>query len=180
VSGKAGLFTETLVKEMHRHNPRPIIFPLSNPSRHVEAMPEDVIAWTNGEAIVATGSPFGTVAYDNKLYVISQCNNSYIFPGIGLGIIAVGATRVSDEMLMTASMTLAELSPVSADSGKGILPPLTELSSLSRQIAFAVAKTAMEQGLARVIDDAELLEAIERNFWTPRYREYRRIATRAR
>lgn len=180
VSGKPGLFTETVVKGMHKHNSRPIIFPLSNPSRHVEAMPEDVIKWTNGEAIVATGSPFGTVEYQGKDYVISQCNNSYIFPGIGLGVVAVGATRVSDEMLMTASMTLADLSPVSADSGHGILPPLTELSSLSRQIAFAVAKTAMDQGLARLIEDGELLAAIERNFWTPRYREYRRIATRAR
>lgn len=180
VSGKPGLFTEAIVKEMHEHTPRPIIFPLSNPSRHVEAEPEDVIAWTDGQAIVATGSPFGTVEYKDKPYVISQCNNSYIFPGIGLGVVAVGATRVSDEMLMAASMTLAELSPFSAESGKGILPPLTELSTLSRQIAFAVAKTAMDQGLARVIEDEELLSAIERNFWTPRYREYRRIATRAR
>ncbi len=180
VSGKPGLFTEAVVKDMHRHSPRPIIFPLSNPSRHVEATPQDVIKWTNGEAIVATGSPFGTIEYQNKPYVISQCNNSYIFPGIGLGVVAVGATRVSDEMLMTASMTLAELSPVSADSGQGILPPLTELSSLSRRIAFAVAKTAMDQGFARLIEDDELLAAIERNFWTPRYREYRRIATRAR
>jgi malate dehydrogenase (oxaloacetate-decarboxylating) len=180
VSGKPGLFTETVVKEMHKHTPKPIIFPLSNPSRHVEAEPKDVIAWTNGEAIVATGSPFGTVQYQDKPYVISQCNNSYIFPGIGLGIVAVGATRVSDEMLMTASMTLAELSPISAESGEGILPPLTELSTLSKHIAFSVAKTAMDQGLARVIEDDELRAAIERNFWTPRYREYRRIATRAR
>ncbi len=180
VSGKAGLFTEAVIKQMHEFCPRPIVFPLSNPSRHVEASPEDVIEWTDGEAIVATGSPFSAVSYNNKSYVISQCNNSYIFPGIGLGIVAVGAKRVSDEMLMTASMTLAKLAPSSADSEKGILPPLTELSNLSRQIAFAVAKTAMEQGLARVIEDEELLQAIERNFWIPRYREYRRIATRAR
>lgn len=180
VSGKPGLFTEQVVREMHRQCSRPIVLPLSNPSRHVEAHPMQVIEWTDGQAIVATGSPFPAVEYAGQNFEISQCNNSYIFPGIGLGVIAVKAARVSDAMLMVASTTLAELAPESSLLTDGILPPLTELAQLSRKIAFAVAKTAIDEGHAREIEDDELINAIERNFWTPQYREYRRIATRAR
>ncbi len=180
VSGKPGLFTEEVIKQMHSSCARPIILPLSNPSRHVEAHPKQVIEWTNGEAIVATGSPFGKIEYGNETYSIAQCNNSYIFPGIGLGVIACKSTRVSDEMLMVASITLSENAPQIEDRSVSILPPLTDLPQISRKIAFAVAKTAMGQGHAREMSDEELLETIERNFWTPAYREYRRIATRAR
>lgn len=180
VSGKPGLFTEEVIRKMHAGCPRPIILPLSNPSHHVEAEPSDVVAWTRGEAIIATGSPFANVEFEGKSYGISQCNNSYVFPGIGLGVISCKARLVSDEMLMVASTTLAELSPGEDDQSSAILPPLTQLSQISRKIAFAVAKTALAQGLAREMTDEELLAAIERNFWTPEYREYRRIATRAR
>lgn len=180
VSGKPGLFTEEVIRAMHAGCPRPIILPLSNPSQHVEAHPKDVMAWTEGKAIVATGSPFGSVEYEDAQFEISQCNNSYVFPGIGLGIISCKARLVSDEMLMIASTTLAELSPGEEDQSSAVLPPLTSLSEISRKIAFKVAKTAIEQELARDMTDEELLEAIDRNFWTPVYREYRRIATRAR
>lgn len=180
VSGKANLFTEEVVRQMHAHCARPIILPLSNPSKNVEAQPSDIMAWTDGKALVATGSPFGTVEHKSQSYPISQCNNSYVFPGIGLGVVACKARRVSDEMLMVASTTLAELSPGQEDQSSAILPPLTELSQISRKIAFKVAKVALQQGLARDMTDDELLAAIERNFWTPAYREYRRIATRAR
>ncbi len=180
VSGKPGLFTEEVIRQMHSTCPRPIILPLSNPSRHVEAHPQKVIEWTDGQAIVATGSPFGKVSFADKIYSIAQCNNSYIFPGIGLGVIACKSTRVSDEMLMVASITLSENAPQVEDRSASILPPLTDLPQISRKIAFAVAKTAMSQGHAREMSDEELLETIERNFWTPAYREYRRIATRAR
>lgn len=180
VSGKPGLFTEAIIREMHKHCSRPIVLPLSNPSKHVEAHPDHVIEWTDGQAIVATGSPFFPVEYAGKKFEISQCNNSYIFPGIGLGIVAAKASRVSDAMLMKASTTLAELAPVSSEATDGILPPLTDLPYISRTIAFAVAKVAMSEGYAREISDEELIAAIERNFWTPEYREYRRIATRAR
>jgi malate dehydrogenase (oxaloacetate-decarboxylating) len=179
VSGKPGLFTEA-IREMHSHCPRPVVLPLSNPSKHVEAHPDQVIEWTDGQAIVATGSPFFAVDYAGKKFEISQCNNSYIFPGIGLGIVASKSSRVSDAMLMKASITLAELAPVSNANTDGILPPLTDLPFISRAIAFAVAKVAMREGYAREITDEELNSAIERNFWTPEYREYRRIATRAR
>ena len=165
---------------MHAHCPRPVVLPLSNPSKHVEAHPDQVIEWTDGQAIVATGSPFFPVEYAGKKFEISQCNNSYIFPGIGLGVVASKSARVSDDMLMVASTTLAELAPVSDSATDGILPPLIDLASLSRTIAFAVAKVAMSEGHARQISDEELSAAIEHNFWTPEYREYRRIATRAR
>ena len=180
VSGKAGLFTEEVVRSMHMHCARPIILPLSNPSKNVEALPSDIIAWTDGKALVATGSPFDTVIYKGRSYPISQCNNSYVFPGIGLGVVVSKARRVSDEMMMIASTTLAELSPGKDDQSSAVLPPLTELSMISRKIAFKVAKQALAQGLARDMTDDELLAAIERTFWTPAYREYRRIATRAR
>ena len=180
VSGKPGLFTEGLVRRMHETCPRPIILPLSNPSRQVEAHPAQVLQWTDGNAIVATGSPFGNVDYKGKTYAIAQCNNSYIFPGIGLGVIACKSARVTDEMLMIASITLSENAPQVDDNSASILPPLTDLPQISRKIAFAVAKMAMSQGHAREIPDEELLEIIEHNFWTPAYREYRRIAARAR
>lgn len=180
VSGKAGLFTERIVRRMHASCPRPIILPLSNPSRHVEAHPVQVLEWTDGRAIVATGSPFGKVEYKGKSYSVAQCNNSYIFPGIGLGVIACKSARVTDEMLMIASITLSENAPQTEEPSASILPPLTDLPQISRKIAFAVAKMAMSQGHALEMTDEELLEIIERNYWTPAYREYRRIATRAR
>ena len=180
VSGKPGLFTEEIVRTMHASCARPIILPLSNPSQHVEAHPSDVMAWTDGKAIVATGSPFDSVEYDGARLEISQCNNSYVFPGIGLGIISCKARLVSDEMLMIASTTLAKLSPGQEDQSSAVLPPLTSLPEISRKIAFQIARTAIDQELARDMTDEELLASIDRNFWTPAYREYRRIATRAR
>ena len=176
VSGKPGLFTEEVIRQMLASCPRPIILPLSNPSQHVEAHPQDVVTWTDGKAIVATGSPFEEVEHDSKPFEISQCNNSYVFPGVGLGVISCKAKLVSDEMLMVASTTLAELSPGQEDQSSAVLPPLTALPQISRKIAFKVAKAAIAQGLAREMTDDELLASIERNFWTPAYREYRRVA----
>lgn len=176
VSGQAGLFTEEIIRAMKKGCSLPIIFPLSNPSRQVEATPEQVINWTEGDVIIATGSPFKPVTFNNKQYLITQCNNSYIFPGIGLGVIAIKARLISDDMLRAASETLAANSPL-ANTGKGgLLPPFTELSALSKKIAFAVAKVAMKQGLALEIDDVQLQERIENNFWRPEYRQYRRIS----
>jgi malate dehydrogenase (oxaloacetate-decarboxylating) len=174
VSGQAGLFTEEVIKAMKSHCALPIIFPLSNPSRQVEATPEQVITWTNGEVIIATGSPFSPVVYQGKTYPIAQCNNSYIFPGIGLGVVAANINRITDKMLMVASETLAAVSPL-ANTGEGeLLPPLTGIAELSKKIAFAVAKVAFEQGLALAISDEMLMEKIEQNFWQPEYRQYRR------
>ncbi len=176
VSGQAGLFTEEVVRAMKKGCSKPIIFPLSNPSRQVEATPQQVIEWTEGEVIVATGSPFAPVEYQGKQHLIAQCNNSYIFPGIGLGVIAVKARLISDEMLRAASKTLAATSPL-ANTGKGgLLPPFTALAELSKKIAFAVAKVAQQQGLAFEIDDNLLQQRIEDNFWKPQYRHYKRVS----
>ena len=176
VSGQAGLFTEQVVRAMKKGCEKPIIFPLSNPSRQVEATPQQVIEWTDGEVIVATGSPFAPVEYQGKQHLIAQCNNSYIFPGIGLGVIAVKARLISDEMLRAASKTLAATSPL-ANTGKGgLLPPFTALAELSKKIAFAVAKVAQQQGLALEIDDNTLQQRIEDNFWKPQYRHYKRVS----
>jgi len=177
VSGVSGLFTEELIRAMKSHCSLPIVFPLSNPIKQVEAKPADVIEWCDGDVIVATGSPFSPVNYKGKTFPIPQCNNSYIFPGLGLGIVAANISRVSDEMLMVASEMLANESPL-ANTGKGeLLPPLTSIAQLSKKIAFAVAKVAYKQGLALEINDEMLLEKIERNFWLPEYRQYKRIST---
>ncbi|WP_194757057.1 NAD-dependent malic enzyme [Aliidiomarina indica] len=176
VSGQPGLFTEQVVHAMQQYTPEPIIFPLSNPSKRVEAAPIDVIRWTNGKAIVATGSPFSAVQYQGKTYPIAQCNNSYIFPGIGLGVLAVKASRITEEMLITASRTLAQYSPLANGDSEHLLPAITEISTLSKKIAFAVGKVAQEQGHALEITDDVLAQRIDGHFWKPAYREYKRVS----
>lgn len=176
VSGQPGLFTEPVVRGMKKNTDTPIIFPLSNPSRQVEAHPEQVVEWTDGDVIIATGSPFKPVIYQDKTYPVAQCNNSYIFPGIGLGVIAVKARLINDAMLRAASQTLAEASPLANTGHGGLLPPFTELSELSKKIAFAVGKEAQKQGLALEITDEQLLQRIENNFWIPEYRQYKRTS----
>lgn len=176
VSGQPGLFTEQVIKSMKQYQEKPIIFPLSNPSRQVEARPEQVIQWTNGEVVIATGSPFQPVEFNGKTISIAQCNNSYIFPGIGLGVIAAKARIISDEMLMAASNALADASPMVNDPNGELLPPLTEIGSLSRKIAFAVAKMAIKQELALSMPDDMLKQSIERNFWQAEYRPYKRTS----
>ncbi|MDV2857451.1 MULTISPECIES: NAD-dependent malic enzyme [Oceanimonas] len=176
VSGQPGLFTKEVVQTMHAHCERPIIFPLSNPTSRVEATPEEIINWTDGKALVATGSPFAPVEYKGTLYEIAQCNNSYIFPGIGLGVLACGAKRVTDAMLMASSRALAACSPLAKNGEGALLPPLGEIQQVSRQIAKMVAKTAQLQGHALQISDEQLDKAIEFNYWTPEYRQYRRVS----
>ncbi len=176
VSGAPGLFTQEVIQEMHKHCPRPIVFPLSNPTSRVEAVPADIIRWTNGDALVATGSPFDPVIHEGKTYPIVQCNNSYIFPGIGLGVLAVNAKRVTDEMLMESSRALAMCSPLAINGKGALLPPLEEIHTVSKRIAYAVAKKAIEQGVALEIADDALQVAIEQHFWQPVYRRYKRTA----
>lgn len=176
VSGQPGLFTEQVIRTMHQHCETPIIFPLSNPSRQVEAHPRDVLRWTDGQAIMATGSPFGAVNIDGVDYPIAQCNNSYIFPGIGLGVLAVKSRRVTEEMMIVASETLAAMSPRVMGTGVSLLPPLTGIEALSREIAFAVGKIAQEQDHALDIEDSLLRKRINDMFWHPEYREYRRVS----
>jgi malate dehydrogenase (oxaloacetate-decarboxylating) len=176
VSGQAGLFTEQVITAMKSHCEMPIIFPLSNPSRQVEATPSQVINWTKGQVIIATGSPFEPIEYEGKTYPIAQCNNSYIFPGIGLGVVAANISRITDDMLQVASETLAAASPLANNESNELLPPLTAIAQLSKDIAFAIAQVAFRQNLALPMSDEELLAKIERNFWKPVYRQYRRTS----
>ena len=176
VSGQPGLFTESVIQSMTENSDTPIIFPLSNPVSRAEATPENIIRWTDGKAIIATGSPFLPVSHNGESYRIAQCNNSYIFPGIGLGVLAVRANRVTDEMLLASSEILAEASPRASGTGKDLLLPLQQITEVSRSIAFAVAKVAQEQGHALKISDAQLHARIDQIFWTPHYRHYKRIS----
>ena len=176
VSGQPGLMSEEIIKTMYANCPKPIILPLSNPTSRVEALPSDVIEWTEGNAIVATGSPFDPVEYQGQKYNIAQCNNSYIFPGIGLGVIAAKSKRVTEKMFIAASEALASCSPLVKADGDELLPSLDSIREVSKVIAVAVAKQAMQEGHAFAISDDELERRITANFWTPEYRSYRRTS----
>ncbi|VVO35464.1 NAD-dependent malic enzyme [Pseudomonas fluorescens] len=167
VSGKAGLFTQQIVQTMHSHCAQPIIMPLSNPTSQIEAHPKDILQWTDGQALVATGSPFLPIELAGKTFPIAQCNNSYIFPGIGLGAIASKATRITDGMLMASAQALAE----SAGAGQ-MLPPLREVQAVSKRIAFAVGMAAQRDSVAPPLSGEDLQAAIEQHFWQPVYRQY--------
>lgn len=173
VSGQPELFTEAVIKTMLIGCAWPTIFPLSNPSKKIEATPQQLIEWTDGQAIIATGSPFEPIQYKGKNYSIPQCNNSYIFPGLGLAVVAAKITRITDEMLMASSEVLAESSPVVSTGEGALLPPLVGIAELSKNIAFAVAKIAQQQGFADKLTDQQLTDAIKQNFWLPEYRQYK-------
>jgi len=176
VSGQPGLISEEIVRLMADSTEQPIIMPLSNPTSRVEALPEDVLKWTDGRAIVATGSPFDPIEYNGKTHTIAQCNNAYIFPGIGLGVVAIKAKRVTDQMFMVASKALAACSPLVTGEGSDLLPSLSDIHQVSIDIAFAVAKQAIEEGVAVQISENEIRNKIDRNFWQPEYRDYRRTS----
>lgn len=175
VSGQAGLFNEAIIKMMSSHCDEPIILPLSNPSKQIEATPDDLIHWTQARAIVATGSPFKPVVYEGNEYPIAQCNNSYIFPGFGLAVVAAKIRCISDGMLVAASEVLAQASPAVLEKTDKLLPALTEIDQLSKAIAYAVSQVAFNEGHATPMSDEALLEAIELHFWLPEYREYQRL-----
>ncbi len=170
VSGQTGLFTKRLIETMVSYCSRPIIFPLSNPSSQVEATPAQLIEWTKGQALLATGSPFAPVHYGDQAFSIPQCNNSYIFPGIGLAVMAANITRITDEMLMTASTILAATSPLVKTGEGSLLPALTDISEVSKQIAFAIAKVAQTGGQSgnHMSDNALTIE-IDTLFWQAKY-----------
>lgn len=175
VSTVAGLFTESIVKQTYKNADRPIVLPLSNPTSKVEALPSDIMEWTDGKAIVATGSPFEPVEHNGKSLPIAQCNNSYIFPGVGLGAVAAEAKRITDNMLMASSYALAEYS--SQTSGENaLLPDLNDIRNVSKHIAKAVYEQAIKDGVAYPTTEERMLQKIEKNFWHPDYRNYRRSA----
>ena len=166
-STHSGAFTEAIVKNMAAHVERPIIMPLSNPTSKCEALPEDLVAWTDGKVLTATGSPFGPVIHDDRSYQIAQANNALVFPGLGLGVVVAKATRISDRMIAAAADAVARLSDVSKP-GAALLPPMTDLRSVSAAVAIAVATTAAEEGLAQV-DLHDPIQQVHDAMWRPEY-----------
>lgn len=174
-SAQYNAFSKEIVQAMAGYCERPIIFPLSNPDDKCEATPIDIIAWTNNQALIATGTGFPQVCYENQLISIAQCNNALVFPGIGLGILAVSAKRFSQEMVWAVAETLSTLSPARTDDMLPLLPPLTDAQSIAKKIAIAVAKTAIAQGLAQKNQDVDLEACIDALYWEPHYLPYKKI-----
>ena len=174
-STKPKAFTEEVIKEMAKHVDRPIVFPLSNPTRLHEADPKDINAWTEGKALIATGSPFPPVEYNGKQYEVAECNNSTCFPGIGLGAVLSRAKLLSDKMLVAAVKALAAQAPALKDPDKGLLPDVVDVREISVQIAMAVIKQAVEEGLAQEEgipdNDNDLEEWVRVQMWEAKYRE---------
>jgi malate dehydrogenase (oxaloacetate-decarboxylating) len=169
VSGQPSAFSEEIVKAMCAAAERPVIFPLSNPTSRAEATPKDVSDWSEGKAVVGTGSPFAPIVRDGVTRKVDQTNNSYIFPGVGLGAISVNATRVSDKMMMAAAMALASMSPARSDPNANLLPPVTELRAVSRAVAIAVASQAIEDGFAPGVNVADVGRLVDAHVWSPEY-----------
>ena len=172
VSGVGGLFTEDIIRTMAADCERPIIMPMSNPTSKAEAVPADLLAWTDGRALVATGSPFDPVEFDDRTVTISQANNVYVFPGLGLGAIVAKATTITDSMFVAAAEALAGIGDIAAtapDPDAGLLPPIDEVGAVSRRVAAAVARAACDEGVAPALDDDEIAERIDDYWWSPRY-----------
>jgi malate dehydrogenase (oxaloacetate-decarboxylating) len=169
LSTVGGAFTEPVVREMARKVERPIIFPLSNPTTKSEAKADDLIRWTDGRALVATGSPFAPVSHGGRTIPIAQCNNIFIFPAMGLGVVASGARRVTDAMMLAAARALAGNSPALKDSSASLLPPLTDIRRVAAQIAIAVGLEAQKDALAPKLAEEELRQRVMAAQWTPAY-----------
>lgn len=169
LSTVGGAFSEPIVRDMARKVERPIILPLSNPTSRSEANAEDLIRWTDGRALVATGSPFAPVSYGGRKIPIAQCNNVYIFPAIGLGVVASRARRVTGPMFLAAARALAGNSPALKDSSASLLPPLTDLRRVAAEIAVAVGIEAQRDGVAATMSEEELRQRVLETQWTPAY-----------
>jgi len=169
LSTVGGAFAEPIVREMARKVERPIIFPISNPTSKSEAKADDLIHWTEGRALVATGSPFAPVTYGGRKIPIAQCNNIYIFPAMGLGVVASGARRVTEGMMLAAARALGANSPALKDSSASLLPPLTEIRRVAAEIAVAVGVAAQKDGVAPKRSEGELRQGVQKTQWKPAY-----------
>jgi malate dehydrogenase (oxaloacetate-decarboxylating) len=174
-SGQPHAFHEAVIRAMAARTRRPVIFPLSNPTERSEATPQDIHEWTEGRAVIGTGSPFPPIKRDSQTFRIDQTNNAYVYPGIGLGAITVKARRISDEMFLAAAHIIASVSPARRDPQANLLAPLTELRSISFDVAMAVAKQAQAEGLAKPITDEQLAATIKAKMWEPVYARFRRL-----
>ncbi|MGB8261179.1 MAG: malic enzyme-like NAD(P)-binding protein, partial [Terracidiphilus sp.] len=174
VSAQAGAFTEEIVRAVGANSERPVIFPLSNPTSKSEAIPADILRWTGGGALVGTGSPFLPVEYDGRQVRISQVNNSYIFPGLALGILVSRARIVTDSMIMASAKALASLSPTREDPGAPLLPPIADARKVSLVVAEAVGRQAIHEGVAQISHAHTLKELLEGYVWEPEYLPYER------
>ncbi|WP_141539986.1 oxaloacetate-decarboxylating malate dehydrogenase [Bacillus cereus] len=171
----AGAFKEEIIKEMASHVERPIILPMSNPTPLAEAKPADLIEWTEGRALVATGSPFEPVTYNGVTYVIGQSNNALIFPGLGLGTIVVRASVMTDGMFAAAAEAVASMVDTS-QPGAPILPEVEELRNISEMVAIEVAKVAVAEGVARVnLSDNDIKMTVKEAMWKPEYRQIKAV-----
>jgi len=170
-TGQPGDFTPAAIRAMADNCERPIIFPLSNPTSKAECTPSEALQHSDGRALVATGSPFDPVMYKGKKHVIGQCNNAFVFPGVGLGVLISEASRVTDSMFLAAAQSLAEFTSTHAASENSLYPSLCELRATSRLIAFHVAQTARDEGFGQSLDDQALEAAIADFCWFPDYTE---------
>jgi malic enzyme len=168
-SGQPGTFTEPVIREMAAHVQRPVILVLSNPTASSEAAPADVLTWTDGHALVATGSPFPPVEVEGRQRLIAQANNVFVFPGVGLGAVVAHAREVTDGMFMAAAATLAEMVTPERLAQGAVYPPLNDLRAISRRIAIAVVREARDQGLGRLCADDEIEAAVDAAMWSPEY-----------
>ncbi|HZL79514.1 MAG TPA: oxaloacetate-decarboxylating malate dehydrogenase, partial [Candidatus Limnocylindrales bacterium] len=168
-TGTPGEFTPAAIRTMAKHCERPLIFPLSNPTSKTECTPTEALQNSDGRALVATGSPFEPVVFNGRKYVIGQCNNVFIFPGVGLGVLIAGAAQVTDSMFLVAAKTLAEFAVADASGSGSLFPSLSQLREISRAIGFKVAQTARDEGTGRKLDDAHLQAALDKFVWYPDY-----------
>jgi len=169
LSTVGGAFSEPIVREMARKVDRPIIFPLSNPTSKSEAKAEDLILWTDGRALVASGSPFAPVSFKGRKIPIAQCNNVYIFPAMGLAVVASGARRVTEPMMLAAARALGANSPALKDPSASLLPPLPDIRRVAADIAVAVGIEAQRDGVAPNLSEDELRRRVQETQWTPIY-----------
>ncbi len=172
VSAQPGAFSEAIVRDMAAGAERPVIFPLSNPNSKCEAKPADIMAWTGGRALVATGSPFPDVKVDGKAVRIGQCNNAFVFPGIGLGAVSCGARVIPDSVFVAAAEALAEMAPSNKDPGAPLYPPVDEVRAASRRIAVAVVLELQRCGIVPPDPIESVERAVDANMWEPKYAVY--------
>lgn len=173
VSGQAGAFTESIVRVAAADLDRPVVMPLSNPTSHAEATPEEIIHWTDGRALVATGSPFPPVQYDGATHQVGQANNVFVFPGIGLGVLAARASQITDGMFLAAAKALAAALGDDDLAVGALYPPIDNVRTVTRAVAMAVARQAVSEGVAP--DQGDLAAAIAAEIWEPEYVPYRAV-----